>query len=141
MQKAPRPMRLRAKIFLCAGLWLAASPALALTLEAPLKDAATEARAKALFHEVRCVVCQGESIADSPADVASDLRRDIRERLVAGENEEAIKEMLVEHYGGQILMKPPVTPATWLLWAGPALVLAAALGLARRYFKRGRVAA
>ena len=117
---------------------LYASPALALSLEPPLPDAQQEARAKALFHELRCVVCQGESIADSPADVAADLRREVRQQLAAGESEAAIREMLVSRYGDTILMMPPFNYITGLLWAGPLLVLGLASLLMRRYFSANR---
>ncbi len=129
---------LRHARFALLGACFVAGPAFALSLEAPLSDAATEARAKTLFHEIRCVVCQGESIADSPADVASALRRDVRERLSAGVNEEAIKAELVSQYGDSVLMRPPVNGTTGLLWAGPLLVLAAGLLFARRYFRQAR---
>lgn len=112
-------------------------PALALALEAPLPDAQQEQRAKALFHEIRCVVCQGESIADSGADIAGDLRRDVRKRVEEGESDDAIKAMLVSRYGDSILMSPPVNRMTALLWIGPFLVLFIAALAVRRFFKQG----
>lgn len=115
---------------------LMATPALALTVETPLPEPAQEARAQELFHEIRCVVCQGEAIADSPADVASDLRREIRLHIEKGDSDAAIKEYLVSRYGEVILMKPPVGRATLALWLGPWLLLAAALAAAWRYFRQ-----
>lgn len=114
---------------------LAPLPALALGLEEPLPDAAQEARARALFHEIRCVVCEGESIADSPADIAGLLRRDIREKIAAGSSDADIRSLLVSHYGTSILMDPPLRSSTWLLWFGPALILALATLLAAWYFR------
>jgi cytochrome c-type biogenesis protein CcmH len=107
----------------------------ALGLDAPLADAAQEARARALFHQIRCVVCQGESIADSPADIAGILRRDIREKLASGSSEDEIKAWLASHYGDAILMSPPLKASTFLLWFGPLLILALATLLAACYFR------
>lgn len=116
--------------------WLA--PAWALGVESPLPDTAQEARAKALFHDIRCVVCQSESIADSPADIAAEIRRTVREQVAAGKDNDTIKATLVEHYGDFILMKPPLKGATALLWFGPLMVLAAAAWLAVRYFRKAQ---
>jgi len=91
-----------------------------------LADPLLEARARDLAKELRCLVCQNQSIDDSDAELARDLRRTVRERLIAGESDAAIKHYLVERYGEFVLLKPPLRPATWLLWAGPALVLGAA---------------
>lgn len=91
-----------------------------------LADPLLEARARDLAKELRCLVCQNQSIDDSDAELARDLRRTVRERLVAGESDATIKHFLVERYGEFVLLKPPVRPATWLLWAGPALILGAA---------------
>jgi cytochrome c-type biogenesis protein CcmH len=94
----------------------------------PLPDARQEARAKALFEGVRCVVCQHESIADSPAGVAADMRRLVREEVAAGKTDEQVRADLVRRYGDFVLFKPPVRVGTWLLWFGPfALVLLAGL--------------
>lgn len=109
-------------------------PAYGLSLEAPLPDAAQELRAKGLFRELRCMVCQGESIADSPADVAADLRREVRSRIAAGDSEAEIRGELVSRFGDSILMVPPLNAMTGLLWAGPLLVLGLASLLLKRYF-------
>lgn len=102
----------------------------------PLPNAAQEARAQALFREVRCVVCQHEAIADSPAGVAADLRRLVREEVAAGRTDDQVRADLVRRYGDFVLFKPPVRAGTWLLWFGPALgalgVLLGLLWVARR---------
>ena len=103
------------------------------TPDRPLADAAQEARAQALFEGIRCVVCQHEAIADSPAGVASDMRRLVREEIAAGRSDTQIRAGLVERYGDYVLFKPPVRIGTWLLWFGPfALLLAAGLVLLLR---------
>ena len=102
----------------------------------PLPDAAQEARAQRLFDDIRCVVCQHEAIADSPAGIASDMRRLVREEIAAGRSDAAIRDDLVRRYGDFVLFKPPVRIGTWLLWFGPFVVLlavgAALLAFARR---------
>lgn len=102
----------------------------------PLADAAQEARAQALFDDIRCVVCQHEAIADSPAGIAADMRRLVREEIAAGSTDAEVRDDLVRRYGDFVLFKPPVRAATWLLWFGPlALVLAVGAvlaGFARR---------
>jgi cytochrome c-type biogenesis protein CcmH len=95
-----------------------------------LSDPALEARARDISHGLRCLVCQNQSIDDSDADLARDLRLLVRERLVAGDSDAEIVGFLTARYGDFVLLKPPVKPATWGLWFGPALVLVmAAAGL------------
>jgi cytochrome c-type biogenesis protein CcmH len=91
----------------------------------PLATAAQEARAQALFDDVRCVVCQHESIADSPAGIAADMRRLVREEIAAGRTDAEVRQGLVGRYGDYILFRPPVRAGTWLLWFGPLLVVIA----------------
>lgn len=102
------------------------SPALAqepaATPDEPLALPGQEARAQALFEVVRCVVCQHESIADSPAGIAGDMRRLIREEIASGATDQAIREDLVRRWGDYVLFTPPVRTGTWLLWFGPALL-------------------
>lgn len=127
-------------------LVLLAAPVLALMLTAaeppaapdrPLADATQEARAQALFKDVRCVVCQHEAIADSPAGVAGDMRRLIREEIAAGASDQAVRDDLVRRFGDYVLFTPPVRAGTWLLWFGPfALVLLAVAVLALRARRR-----
>lgn len=103
-----------------------------------LADPAAEARAKALMEEIRCLVCQGQSIADSNADMAGDMRSLVRERIAAGERPEAIKAWLVRRYGDWITYDPPLSRASLLLWLTPALALAAGAALALGSFRRRR---
>ncbi|WP_225896920.1 cytochrome c-type biogenesis protein [Brevundimonas goettingensis] len=89
----------------------------------PLTSASQEARAQRLFQDIRCVVCQHESIADSPAGIAADMRRLVREEITSGATDKSIREDLVRRWGDYILFKPPVKAATWLLWFGPLLLV------------------
>lgn len=126
---------LNSLLVLC--LLMFAFAAQALTVDTPLPDAAQETRAKALFHDIRCVVCQGEAIADSPAEIASDMRRTIREHIATGETDQAIKSWLASSYGDVILMQPPLKNTTWPLWFGPLAILTIAGFLAANYFRQG----
>ncbi len=103
-----------------------------------LTDPAMETRARALQQELRCVVCQGESIDESNAPIAADIRRLIRDRIQAGDSDVQIKEYLVGRYGDFVLMKPPLEPNTWLLWFGPFAVLLAGGGIAASVIARAR---
>jgi cytochrome c-type biogenesis protein CcmH len=103
-----------------------------------LADPAQEQRARELSKHLRCLVCQNQSIDDSDADLARDLRMLVRERIKAGDSDEEIIAFLTERYGDFILLKPPVNPATFGLWFGPALVLVGAgLGIVL-YLRRRR---
>ena len=103
-----------------------------------LQDPKQEAKAKALMETLRCLVCQGQSIADSDADMAGDMRALVRERIEAGESPEAIRAWLIDRYGNWVSYKPPVEPATWPLWAAPFLLLIAGAWIARGRFRRRR---
>lgn len=89
----------------------------------PLPDAAQEARARALFEDIRCVVCQHEAITDSPAGIAADMRRLVREQIAAGRTDEQVRSDLVRRYGDFVLFTPPLRLSTWLLWFGPLAAL------------------
>ena len=105
-------------------LALLAMPAQAATSpDEMLADPALEARARALGHELRCLVCQNQSIDDSDADLARDLRRLVRERLSAGDSDAEVKAFLVARYGDFVLLEPPIKPATYALWFGPPALL------------------
>ena len=101
-----------------------------------LPDPRQEARAKALMEELRCLVCQGQSIADSDAELAGDMRALVRERIAAGEAPSDIRAWLVERYGDWVSYAPPVEPLTWPLWAAPILLLGAGGWLLRSRLKR-----
>ena len=101
-----------------------------------LPDPRQEARAKALMEELRCLVCQGQSIADSDAELAGDMRALVRERIAAGEAPGDIRAWLVERYGDWVSYAPPVEPLTWPLWAAPILLLGAGGWLLRARLKR-----
>jgi len=91
-------------------------------------DAALDARLKTLSEELRCLVCQNQTLADSSAPLAEDLRREVRELALQGKSDAEIKQYLVARYGDFVLYKPPVKPTTWLLWFGPfAFLLGGAL--------------
>jgi cytochrome c-type biogenesis protein CcmH len=97
----------------------------ALAAPEKLSDPKLEARAVELQKQLRCLVCQGESLDESSAPLAADLRRLIRERIAAGDSDEAVKNYLVARYGNFILMKPPVEKDTYLLWFAPLVLLGA----------------
>ena len=124
---------------------IAATPAFADSLLPPaeyadtqLPDPRQERQAKALMETVRCLVCQGQSIADSDAEMAGDMRALIRQRIRAGESPEQIRAWLISRYGDWVSYAPPLEPATWLLWAAPILFVLAGAWLARKRFRRRR---
>ena len=106
-----------------------ATAAMAAVDSGKLSDPTLEARARSLQKELRCLVCQGQSLDESDAELARDLRRIIRERIAAGETDEAIKDFLVARYGDFVLLRPPMKPETYALWFGPLLVLVLGAGL------------
>jgi len=118
---------------LVAALLLAfASAAFAQAEEVAHPDARVEARLKELGEELRCLVCQNQTIADSNAELAADLRRQIKEQIAAGKSDKEIVDYMVARYGDFVLYQPPVKSTTLLLWAGPALlVLIGFIALAR----------
>lgn len=104
----------------------AQAPAGAASIGLSFSDPAMETRARNLQRQLRCLVCQGESIDESNSPLAGDLRRLVREQMMAGKTDAEIQDFLVARYGDFILMKPPVQPNTWLLWLAPFLVLGGA---------------
>jgi cytochrome c-type biogenesis protein CcmH len=102
-------------------------------------DPVTEARLMSLSEELRCLVCQNESLAASRAELADDLRNEIRGLIRQNKSDKEIKEYLVSRYGDFVLYRPPVTPTTWLLWFGPFVFLLAGVA-ALVYYLRRRVA-
>jgi len=91
---------------------------------------ALETRARNLQRQLRCLVCQGESIDESNSDFSADIRHLVRQQIAAGKSDQQIQDFLVARYGDFILMKPPVEPDTWLLWLAPFFVLGTAGGVA-----------
>jgi cytochrome c-type biogenesis protein CcmH len=131
------------RIFLFAAALLLAGPAQADSLLPPaeysytqLPDPKQEAEAVALMETLRCLVCQGQSIADSDAEMAGDMRAMVRQRIAAGETPEQIRAWLIERYGNWVSYDPPLEPITWPLWAAPILLILAGLFLARGRFRR-----
>jgi cytochrome c-type biogenesis protein CcmH len=122
-------------------LLLLAGPAFAVLPDERLADSALEARARAISRDLRCVVCQNESIDDSNADLARDIRRLLRERLVAGDSDAQAVAYLVARYGDFVLLRPPVRADTWLLWFGPFALLALGAGGVALALRRRRPAA
>ena len=128
---------------LAALLLAVASPALADSSLPPaqwanrqLPDPKQEAQAKALMEQLRCLVCQGQSIADSDAELAGDMRDLVRSRIAAGERPREVRRWLVERYGNWVSYRPPIEPSTWPLWLAPLLLLAVGAWLARARLKR-----
>ncbi|WP_235902593.1 cytochrome c-type biogenesis protein [Sandarakinorhabdus oryzae] len=103
-----------------------------------LADPAQERAAKALMTSIRCVVCRGQSIADSNADIAGDMRGEIRERIAAGESPESIRAWFIQHYGDWVSFQPRFTEASAPLWLIPALSLLFGVALARPLFRKRR---
>lgn len=98
-------------------------PVFAVDTEPGLANRQLEQRYEILTHELRCLVCQNETIADSSASLAADLRAQVRSQLLAGKTDDQIRQYMVARYGDFVLFKPPVQPNTWLLWSGPFLIL------------------
>lgn len=103
-----------------------------------LADPAKEAEARALMEEVRCLVCAGQSIADSDADMAGDMRAMVRERIAAGESADEVRAWLIDRYGDAVSYNPPWSWRSAPLWIAPLVVLVFGLWLARGLFRRRR---
>ena len=101
-----------------------------------LSNPRLEARARAIGKELRCLVCQNESIDDSNADLAHDLRVLVRQRITAGDSDEQVKTYIVARYGNYVLLKPPFDAETYLLWFGPLVLLLAGAATATIYYRR-----
>ncbi len=119
---------------------LATAPIAAVAAPAPdtFSNPATEARARALQRQLRCLVCQGESIDESGATLAADLRHLVRQQIADGKTDSEIKDYLVARYGDFVLMKPPLKPETYLLWLAPFVILGGAGGIAFWVIRRAK---
>ncbi len=132
---------MRRWLLLAATAWCAAAPVRAVTPAEQLRDPVLEARARRIGAELRCVVCQNQTVDDSDAPLAGDLRVLLRQRLVAGDTDAQAIAFVVDRYGRFVLLKPPMERDTLLLWWGPAALLA--VGAAATYAharSRGRTA-
>ena len=137
---APRSHRMGQGL---AALMLCVSPAVAQPVTPPapyantqLADPAKEASARALMETLRCLVCQGQSIADSDADMAADMRALVRERIARGEKPASIRDWLVSRYGDYVTYDPPLSGLTWPLWLAPIVLLGIGAWIARSSFRR-----
>ncbi len=123
--------------FCCGALVLLCCPTAAIAKEAqPAEDPQIEQRMRALTQQLRCLVCQNETLADSQADLAEDLRREIRSQMKAGKSDQEILAYLTERYGDFVLYKPPVKSTTYLLWFGPFVLLVVGVFALYRYLKQ-----
>jgi cytochrome c-type biogenesis protein CcmH len=125
----------------CAWVMLAALtslPAFAVTVERPLPEIAQERRAQQIFTALKCVVCEGQPLAESDAELAIDMRHSIREKVARGESTQTIIGYFEARYGEAILMRPPVTQHTLPLWLMPLLLLCVGLGIFWRNVRRGK---
>jgi cytochrome c-type biogenesis protein CcmH len=113
----------RATILLALALSVAGAPALAAEAQPTERDSVAAARAVKLSEKLRCLVCQNQSIADSNAELAQDLRGQIRQQIAAGKTDDEIVAYMVARYGDFVLYEPPFKMTTLLLWAGPALLV------------------
>ena len=119
-------------------LTMASAPLLQAQVAQPIEDPAIEARMKHLTKELRCLVCQNETLADSQAPLAEDLRREIREQIKAGKSDQEILAYATQRYGDFVLYNPPVKATTYLLWFGPFVLLLGGTVFLYRYVKRRR---
>ena len=136
---------MKSRVMVLAGLMLCSAPAFADSNLPParyantqIEDPAKEAQARKLMETLRCLVCQGQSIADSDAEMAGDMRALVRQRIAAGETPGAVRRWLIERYGDYVTYDPPLSPATAPLWLAPLILLGLGGVIAARSFKRKR---
>lgn len=128
------------RLLLALSLIVTALPVFAVLPEEIMKDPVLEARARALSQQLRCLVCQSQSIDDSDATIAHDLRVLVRERLLAGDSDAEVKEFLVQRYGEYVLLNPRLTWHTIVLWGAPPALIVVGGVLAFGLFRRRRAA-
>ncbi len=133
---------MRVRLALTWGLFaaalLAGGPAPAVQPDEVLNEPVLEARARTISKNLRCLVCQNQSIDDSDAGLARDLRILVRQRLVAGDSDDQVIDFVVARYGDYVLLKPPLKPVTYALWVGPVLIIVIAAATVIAYFRRRR---
>lgn len=129
-------MRMRAVFAIAFLAFAAADRSHAVEPDEVLADPILEQRAREISRELRCVVCQSQSIDDSNAPLAKDMRIVVRERLLAGDSDEEVLRFLTSRYGDYVRLNPPLKGATYFLWAAPLIIFAAAAGLSIAYLKR-----
>ena len=112
---------------------------LGFSMGAGAQDAAIERRVSHLSHELRCLVCQNQSLAESNAPLAQDLRNQIREQIAAGKSDQDVVDFMVQRYGDFVLYRPPFKASTLVLWVGPFLFLALGFFFLFRFLRRRRV--
>jgi cytochrome c-type biogenesis protein CcmH len=117
-------------LFAIVAALLSAQLALAIDTAPAFADPAQQARYERVIRELRCLVCRSETIADSNATLAADLRRQVREMMAAGKSDQEIFQHMVDRYGDYVLYKPPLAARTWLLWGGPILLLVGGFAIA-----------
>ena len=125
-------------LFLVLALTLAAGPVLAVQPQEMLADPQLEHRAREISKNLRCLVCQNQSIDDSDADLARDLRVLVRERLKAGDSDTQVVDFVVKRYGDFVLLRPPVKENTLVLWAGPAVIALLGVLAVFAFYRRRR---
>jgi cytochrome c-type biogenesis protein CcmH len=115
---------------------LAVNPVRAIDAERAFDDPVLQERYERLNRELRCLQCQNQSVADSEAHLAGDLRREVREMIAAGKTDAEIRDFMIARYGDFVLYRPRMTPANFLLWAAPALLLLGGAYVGVRYIRR-----
>ena len=129
-------MRRLAHVLAVLLLSVTATVAFGIDSQAAFSDPVLQARYEQLTHELRCLVCQNETVADSNADLAADFRRQIHDMVAAGKTDAEVRSYMVERYGNFILYKPPLETGTWLLWSGPFILLLIGFVVAVKVVKR-----
>ncbi|MDQ3666862.1 MAG: cytochrome c-type biogenesis protein CcmH [Acidobacteriota bacterium] len=125
-------------LLVCLGCLAVSAQVVAQEARPVADDPELEKRVMNLSQELRCLVCQNETLADSRADLAVDLRDEVREQMKAGQSDEEIIAFLTARYGDFVLYRPPVRPTTYLLWFGPFVLLVIGFGVLYRYLKQRR---
>jgi cytochrome c-type biogenesis protein CcmH len=129
-------MKLKPFFVVAIASWLSLSSAFAVLPEEVLKDPTLEARARVISQDLRCLVCQNQSIDDSNAPLAKDLRVIVRERLTAGDTDQQVFGYVVSRYGNYVLLRPPLQSDTYILWTAPFILMLVSLGVAFAYLRK-----